>query len=169
MTAAWLLGASEALQFGSVLAWAVPVGGLAQLALVWMATRRAGYSFKLRRPRMTPELKRLAIIAAPAALAGGVVQINLLVGRQVASVYDGAVAWLSYADRLYQLPLGVVGIAIGIVLLPDLTRRLRAGDEAGGRDAFNRAAEISLALTIPAAIALILVPVPLTAVLFERG
>jgi len=141
----------------------------AQLALVWMATRRAGYSFKLRRPRMTPELKRLAIIAAPAALAGGVVQINLLVGRQVASVYDGAVAWLSYADRLYQLPLGVVGIAIGIVLLPDLTRRLRAGDEAGGRDAFNRAAEISLALTIPAAIALILVPVPLTAVLFERG
>ena len=61
---------------------------------------------RLRRPRLTPELKRLAIIAAPAALAGGVVQVNLLVGRQVASFFDGAVAWLNYADRLYQLPLG---------------------------------------------------------------
>ena len=57
-------------------------------------------------------------------LAGGVVQINLLVGRQVGSFFDGAVAWLSYADRLYQLPLGVVGVAIGVVLLPDLSRRL---------------------------------------------
>ena len=96
-------------------------------------------------------------------------QINLLVGRQVASFYDGAVAWLSYADRLYQLPLGVVGIAIGVVLLPDLSRRLRAGDEAGGRDAFNRASEVSLALTIPAAVALVAIPVPLVSVLFERG
>jgi len=98
-----------------------------------------------------------------------VVQINLLVGRQVASFFDGAVAWLSYADRLYQLPLGVVGIAIGIVLLPDLSRRLRAKDDVGGRDAFNRASEISLALTIPASVALMVIPMPLVSVLFERG
>jgi putative peptidoglycan lipid II flippase len=109
------------------------------------------------------------LIAAPAALAGGVLQINLLVGRQVASFFDGAVAWLNYADRLYQLPLGVVGIAIGVVLLPDLSRRLRAGDDAGGRDAFNRASELSLALTIPASVALMVIPVPLVSVLFERG
>ena len=64
-------------------------------------------------------------------LAGGVVQINLLVGRQVGSFFDGAVAWLSYADRLYQLPLGVVGIAIGVVLLPDLSRRLARRRRAG--------------------------------------
>ena len=76
----------------------------------------AGFHLRLRLPRMTPELKRLAIIAFPAALAGGVVQVNLLVGRQVASYFDGAIAWLNYADRLYQLPLGVVGIAIGVVL-----------------------------------------------------
>ena len=68
-----------------------------------------------RWPHMTPELKRLALIMGPALLAGGVVQINLIVGRQVASFTEGAVAWLSYADRLYQLPLGVVGIAIGVV------------------------------------------------------
>ncbi len=154
---------------GLLLAWAVPLAGIAQFALVWWAAKGAGYSLRLGLPQMTPELKRLAIIAAPAALAGGVVQINLLVGRQVASFFDGAVAWLSYADRLYQLPLGVVGIAIGVVLLPDLARRLGAGDDAGGQDAFNRAAEISLALTIPAAVALLVIPTPLVSVLFERG
>ncbi len=154
---------------GTALAYAVPLAGIAQLALVWWAAKRAGFPLTLKRPRMTPELKRLAIIAAPAALAGGVVQINLLVGRQVASFFDGAVAWLSYADRLYQLPLGVVGIAIGVVLLPDLSRRLSANDTDGGRDAFNRAVELSLALTIPAAVALLTIAVPLVSVLFERG
>ncbi|MBL4811030.1 MAG: lipid II flippase MurJ, partial [Rhodobacteraceae bacterium] len=94
---------------GVALALAVPIAGAAQLALVWFAARRAGFSFRIARPRLTPDIKRLAIIAAPAALAGGVVQVNLLVGRQVASFFDGAVAWLNFADRLYQLPLGVVG------------------------------------------------------------
>jgi putative peptidoglycan lipid II flippase len=102
-------------------------------------------------------------------LAGGVVQINLLVGRQVASFFDGAVAWLSYADRLYQLPLGVVGIAIGVVLLPDLSRRLRAEDTDGGRASFNRALEFAMALTLPAAVALVVIAGPLVSVLFERG
>ncbi|WP_108482850.1 murein biosynthesis integral membrane protein MurJ [Oceaniglobus ichthyenteri] len=154
---------------GITLAWAVPVGGIAQLALVWVAAARAGFRLTLRRPRMTPELKKLAIIAAPAALAGGVVQINLLVGRQVASFYDGAIAWLNYADRLYQLPLGVVGIAIGVVLLPELSRRLGAEDTAGGRHAFNRAAEMALTLTVPSAVAFVVIPLPVVATLFQRG
>ena len=158
-----------AFDIGMSLAWAVPIGGIAQMALVYVAARRAGFPMRLRLPKITPDLKRLAFIAAPAALSGGIMQINLLVGRQVASFFDSAVAWLNYADRLYQLPLGVVGIAIGVVLLPDLSRRLQSGDEAGGRDAFNRASELALALTIPAAIALITIPVPLVSVLFERG
>lgn len=154
---------------GTTLIWTVPFAGIAQMALVWVAAHRTGFTLTLRRPRMTPDLKRLAIIAAPAALAGGVIQINLLIGRQVASFFDRAIAWLNYADRLYQLPLGVVGIAIGIVLLPDLSRRLRAGDDVGGQDAFSRASELSLALTIPAAVALIVIPIPLVSTLFERG
>ncbi|TCO73878.1 murein biosynthesis integral membrane protein MurJ [Rhodovulum euryhalinum] len=166
---AMVLAGAAGWPVGDTLAWTVPIAGVAQLALVWWAASRAGFRLTLRRPKMTPELKRLAIIAAPAALAGGVVQVNLLIGRQVASFFDGAVAWLSYADRLYQLPLGVVGIAIGVVLLPDLSRRLRAEDTDGGRHAFNRAGEFALALTVPAAVALAVIPGPIVNVLFQRG
>lgn len=149
--------------------WSVPVSGLAQLALVWWGCAKAGMPILPRWPRLTPDMRRLTVIMVPALLAGGVVQINLMVGRQVGSFFDGAVAWLSYADRLYQLPLGVVGIAIGTVMLPDLSRRLKAADISGGRDAVNRATELTLALTIPAAVALMVIPVPIVAVLFQRG
>jgi putative peptidoglycan lipid II flippase len=159
------------LDIGTTLAVTVPLAGIAQLAAVWIAADRAGYRLIPRMPRLTPDLKKLAIIAVPAALAGGVVQINLLVGRQVASWEEtgGAIAWLYYADRLYQLPLGVVAIAIGIVLLPDLSRKLQAGDDAGGQDAFNRAGEVAMALTIPCCVALCTIPNILISVLFERG
>ncbi|RPE67275.1 putative peptidoglycan lipid II flippase [Pacificibacter maritimus] len=155
---------------GTALVWAVPVAGAAQLLIVWVAASKAGFSIRPRLPRMTPELKKLLILAGPAALAGGVVQINLLVGRQVASFSEaGALQYLNLADRLYQLPLGVVAIAIGVVLLPDLSRRLQAGDRAGARSAYNRAFEFALLLTIPAAVALIVMPEALIGVLFQRG
>lgn len=154
---------------GLTMAWAVPVGGAAQLAVVWFAVRRAGFAMRFRRPRLTPELKRLLIIAAPAVLAGGVMQINLIVGRQVASFTEGAVSWLYYADRLYQLPLGVVAIAVGVVLLPELSRRLQEGETERARDAFSRGMEFSLALTLPAAVALVVIAHPLISVLFQRG
>ena len=165
MTAAATIGGDVA----RMLVWMIPVAGVAQFALLWVAAKRAGFRITLRRPRITPEMKHLVRVAIPAALAGGVVQVNLLVGQQVASYFDKAVGWLYAADRLYQLPLGVVGIAIGIVLLPDLSRRLKAEDEEGSKQALSRAGEIALALTIPASFALVIVPVPLVSVLFERG
>lgn len=151
------------------LVWTVPVAGIAQLAIVWIAVERAGIRVRLRRPRWTPAMKALVVVALPAALSNGVMQVNLLVGQQVASRFENAVSWLYGADRLYQLPLGVVGIGIGIVLLPDLSRRLKAGDDLGGRHAFSRAAEMALVLTLPAAVALAVVPAPLVSVLYERG
>jgi len=151
------------------LIWTVPLAGLAQLAIVWVATERAGLRIRPKRPRLTPDMRLLIVTAVPAALAGGVMQINLLVGQWVASGFDRAVGWLYAADRLYQLPLGVVGIAVGIVLLPDLSRRLKAEDHEGSRNAFSRAGELSLALTIPCAVALVVIPLPLVSVLFERG
>ncbi|KAF0175477.1 MAG: virulence factor [Rhodobacteraceae bacterium] len=167
--AAMLLAVWAGWDMGLTLAWTVPVTGVAQLAFTWISAHRMGLRFTPGWPKMTPDLRRLALIATPAIFAGGVVQINLLVGRQVASYTEGAVSWLVYADRLYQLPLGVVGIAIGTVLLPDLSRRLRNGDEAGSRDSFNRGTEFALALTLPAAVALMVIALPLTSVLYQRG
>lgn len=165
-----VLAAKAGMDVARALVWGVPFAGAVQLAIVWWAAAKAGFALRIRLPRLTPELKQLFILAGPAALAGGVVQVNLLIGRQVASfAQDGALQYLNLADRLYQLPLGVVAIAIGVVLLPDLSRRLQAGDTLGARDAYNRAFEFALLLTIPAAVALMVVPTPLIEVLFQRG
>jgi putative peptidoglycan lipid II flippase len=154
---------------GRTLAWSVTVSGVLQLLVTWAAVRHLGYRLPFRWPVLTPDLKRLAVIAAPALLAGGVVQVNLIVGRQIASMTEGGVVWLYNADRIYQLPLGVVGIAIGIVLLPDLSRRLRAEDGEGSRASFNRGTEFALLLTVPAAVALMVIAWPIISVLFQRG
>jgi putative peptidoglycan lipid II flippase len=169
LSGAMIFAARSGMDVGKTLVWGVPFAGAAQLALVWYAAAKAGFGLRLRLPRLTPEMKKLAAIAAPAALAGGVVQVNLLVGRQVASFFEGSIQYLNLADRLYQLPLGVVAIAIGVVLLPDLSRRLRAGDEAGSRSGFNRAAEFAIFLTLPCAVALIVIPEPIITTLFQRG
>jgi putative peptidoglycan lipid II flippase len=169
MIAGMLLANRFGWDMGRTLAWSVTLSGILQLVVTWAAVRHLGYRLRFRWPVLTPELRRLAIIATPAVLAGGVVQINLIVGRQVASLTDGAVVWLYNADRIYQLPLGVVGIAIGIVLLPDLSRRLRAGDGEGSRASFNRGAEFALLLTLPATVALMVIAWPIISVLFLRG
>lgn len=169
LVAAMALAYLQGYDIGRALTWGVPVAGVVQLGIVWVAAKRAGIVLVPQIPRLTPDMKKLALIALPAMLAGGVVQINLVVGRQVASQFEGAIQWLAVADRLYQLPLGVVGIAIGVVLLPDLSRKLSAGDSDGGRNAFNRATEFALALTLPATVGLLLVPGPVVSVLFERG
>ncbi|MEX0318822.1 MAG: murein biosynthesis integral membrane protein MurJ [Ruegeria sp.] len=161
-----------ALLGGEVIDWlirVIPAAGVAQLALVWFAAERAGIRIRPGLPRLTPEMRHMVRIAVPAALAMGVTQINLVVGQLVASKTEKAVSWLFAADRLYQLPLGVVGIAVGIVLLPDLSRRLRAGDDSGARDAFSRAGEFSLLLTIPSTVAFLVMPLALVSVLFQRG
>ncbi|WEF22927.1 murein biosynthesis integral membrane protein MurJ [Paracoccus sp. S3-43] len=165
MAVAWWRG----WDVGLTLAWATPLTGIAQLALVWWDAHRTGWSFTPRRPRLTPDMRRLLAVALPAAFAGGVVQINLLVGRQVASHFEGAISWLSYSDRLYQLPLGVVGAAVAVVLLPELSRRLRAGDHAGGQSAYSRATEFGLFLTLPAGFAIAVIAEPMVSTLFERG
>lgn len=169
LIAAMLLADLNGWNMGAAMAWSTPVSGIAQFLTVWWAAKRMGFPLRLRWPRLSPEMKRLLAIATPAVMAGGVVQLNLIVGQQVGSFFDGAVAWLTYADRLYQLPLGVVGIAIGIVLLPDISRRLKAGDIGGGRHAYNRATEFALFLTVPAAVALTVAAYPVISVLFKRG
>ncbi len=167
--AAMALAAILGWDMGRTLAWTVPITGIAQLAFTWRAAARVGFVPRFRIPHMTPDLKRLLLTAGPAMLAGGVVQINLLVSRQVASGTEGAISWLVYADHLYQLPLGVVAIAVGTVLLPELSRRLSAGDAAGGQDAFNRGTEFALVLTLPSAMGLMVLSHPIIEVIYQRG
>ncbi len=165
----WFNGEVGTVRAGVLLSVAVTLGGILQLAFLFYACRRAGIKLRLVRPRWTDGVKRLTKLALPSVLAGGVTQINIVVGTIIASLQAGAVSWLYYADRLYQLPLGIVGIAISVVLLPDLARALRAGKQAEVDHAQNRSIEFAAALTLPAAIALIVIPYPIIAVLFERG
>ena len=145
------------------------VAGLLQLALLMDGLRRAGFRLGLRRPRMTDGMRRLLALGVPGIISGGVTQINIMIGTVIASLQPGAVSQLYYADRLYELPLAIVGIAIGVVLLPEVSRHLRAGNEAAVKDSQNRSLEMAMLLTVPAAVALAVIPAPIIRVLFERG
>jgi putative peptidoglycan lipid II flippase len=164
-----LMGFAGQTAAGYVLAVGVMVAGLAQLAMCWIALRRAGMRLQWTRPRWTGDMKRLVALGVPGLVSGGITQINIMVGTIIASLQAGAVSWLYYADRLYQLPLGIVGVAVGVVLLPDIARRLREGDEAAVMDSQNRSLEFALMLTLPAAVALAVAAHPIISVLFERG
>ncbi|PHR63206.1 MAG: murein biosynthesis integral membrane protein MurJ [Robiginitomaculum sp.] len=143
-------------------------GGL-QAAVVLAALRRSGIRLRLRRPRLNPDMKKLLRLGIPGAIAAGVVQINLVISQAIASMQDGAIAWLNYADRLYQLPLGVVGVAMGVALLPSLSRVVRSGDVQGALDAQNEALILAAAFTLPASIALYLLPDFFVEGLYMRG
>ena len=160
---------ADALTVGHMLAWGVLAAGIVQLAIVWLAVRHAGASIGFRWPRFTPNVKRLLWLALPAAITGGITQINQLIGTAIASGQDAAVSSLAYADRVYQLPLGVVGIAVAIVLLPELARALKAGNMVEAANLQNRSVEFTLFLTLPAAAALLVMSEPIVRVLYERG
>ena len=169
-TLAWL-GISGAPQniIALGLSAAITVSGLVQMGLVIWGCRRAGIRIGLRRPRLTPGVKRLFILGVPGLLSAGITQINLLVSHSIATLRESAASWLTYADRLYQLPLGMIGIAMGVALLPSLARALRSGNEAEAKDQLNRAIEIAMFFTLPAAFALAMIPEFLISGLYERG
>jgi putative peptidoglycan lipid II flippase len=166
---AWYSQTGNSAATGRIFAWGVTISGVAQYALLAIACRRAGMPLVPKWPKMTPAVKTVLKLSLPGIISGGVMQINLLVATVIATGIDRAVAYLYYADRIYQLPLGVIGVAIGVVLLPDLSRKLRAGNEAAALDSMNRGLEISLFLTVPAAIALMAIPTAILHTVFEHG
>jgi putative peptidoglycan lipid II flippase len=152
------------------LCWGVTAAGVAQFLWLAVSCARAGMALRLPWPRLTPEMRRLVGLMLPGAFGAGVTQINLLVSTNVASLLPpGSISYLQYADRLNQLPLAVVGTAVGTAILPLLSRQIRGGDEAGASETQNRGLELSLFLTVPAAAALAVLAQPILAVLFERG
>jgi putative peptidoglycan lipid II flippase len=148
---------------------AVTASGILQAVWVWLGARRAGAGGRLTAPRVTPGVKRLVALAIPGAIAGGALQINVLVSQALASFERGAITYLNVADRLYQLPLGLIGIAVGVAMLPRLSRLVQDGDGPGARSALDEAVALSMAFTLPAAAAILAIPYFLIDGLYVRG
>ena len=154
---------------GLAVSAAITLSGAVQMAMVIWGCRKAGVKMGFCRPRLTPGVKRLVTLGVPGIISAGITQINLLVSHAIALNQTSAASWLTYADRLYQLPLGMIGIAMGVALLPTLSRSIRAGKDGEARMSLNRGIEISLFLTLPAAVALYIIPDFLIAGIYQRG
>ena len=151
------------------LAISVFVAGIAQwLWLIWFC-RRQKLLPKLIRPRFSPELKRLLKLMVPGALGAGVVQINLFVDVIIASQFASGVSYLYYADRINGLPIAVIGVAVGTALLPMLSRKIREGKKEEAQHTHNRAIELAMFLTLPAAVGLFVMAEPVIRVMYLRG
>ncbi|HVL72749.1 MAG TPA: murein biosynthesis integral membrane protein MurJ [Beijerinckiaceae bacterium] len=155
---------------GHAAAWGVAVAGVLEFLLLWADARRAGLAPKLERPRLDPDMRAFFVTLGPAVVGSAGVQIAMFADTILASFLPtGAVSSLYYADRIYQLPVGVIGIAAGTVLLPEMSRRIAAGDVAGAHGAQNRAVGLTLALAAPFAVAFLTIPDLIMAALFGRG
>jgi putative peptidoglycan lipid II flippase len=163
------LGLRDDATAGLIQAVAVTVAGVLQLAHLAWGAHRIGFSLRLRWPRMTKDVRLLITRGIPGVIAGGVTQINIMLGTVIASLEPGAVSQLYYADRLYELPLAMVGIALGVVLLPEISRHLAMGNAPAAMESQNRSAELAMLLTVPAAVALMLIPGPIVGLFFEHG
>jgi putative peptidoglycan lipid II flippase len=151
------------------LAFFVSVAGALHLLLVFWALGWKSPGIPRFRLGWSPPMKRLIMLGVPALLASATSQFVLLVATQIASVQPGAVSWLYYADRVFQLPLGFVAVAMGVVLLPEIAAREAEHDDAGRRRTVDSALALGLLLAVPAATALVVLAEPIVAVLFERG
>ncbi len=155
---------------GETLAWAVTISGVVQAVWLAWSCRNAAAVIPLVLPRLSEASKRLFKRVGPGAIGAGAAQINLLLSTILASTLPtGAISFLFYADRLNQLPLGIVGIAVATTLLPLLSRHIEAGNEKNVQHYMSRAIEFCLLLGLPAAIGLALLSEPIIQTLFERG
>ncbi len=148
----------------------VSLAGVLQFAWMTWRVRAAGLPIRWVRPRLTPQVKTLLRRILPVVFGASLYQLNLLVDKIIATlVAVGAVSWLYFADRVNQLPLGVIGVGIGVALLPMLSRAIQGGRDEEAANSQNRAIEISLTLTLPAAAGILVLAGPIAAVLYERG
>jgi putative peptidoglycan lipid II flippase len=154
-----------------VQAISVTVGGALQLAWLWWACRQAGVSLRLRRPRIDDDVRRMLKLIVPAATGAGAAQINLAISTALAGhlLAAGSISAIYYADRLNQLPLGLIGIGLGTILLPVVSRLLSEGREGEAMEMQNRGLELALFLTLPATAAFVFAAEPIVRGLFQHG
>ncbi len=154
--------------YAYALSWGVFLAGILQFLWLFIFTMKSGF---LLYPKLgiTPEIKKFFRKLAPGIIGANVMQINLLIDSIFASMILGGVSYLYYADRINQLPLAMIGIAIGIALLPALSRKIKSGENAAAIKLQNMALEAGLILVIPATLALTILAHPIISSLFERG
>ncbi|WP_376988533.1 murein biosynthesis integral membrane protein MurJ [Bosea sp. R86505] len=151
-------------------AWGMAAAGVLEWLLLAFAARRAGVAAALTRPRLDADVKSFFKAFGPAVIGSAGVQIALFADTIIASLLPaGAYAALYYAERLYQLPIGVIAIGVGTVLLPTMSRLLAAGDEAASDRAQNRAIALTVVAAAPFAAAFLAIPELIVSALFERG
>jgi putative peptidoglycan lipid II flippase len=154
----------------TALAWSVVLGGIIQLALVWWSARKADVSLRLRRPRMTPGVKQFFLVVFPALISAGVYQISVLIDTQFLShLPEGALSHFNYADRLNQLPLGIVGTALGTAILPSISKFIGQDQPDEANKVQNQALDLAMLLTLPAAIALAVIGIPIVSLVYRHG
>jgi len=155
---------------GYAAAWGVLIAGVAQVLLVGIDAERNGFGLRLRLPRLDAPTRKFLKALGPAIIGAGGVQLALFADTLIGSMLQpGALSALYYADRINQLPIGVVGIAVGTVLLPEMSRRLAAGDEKGAASAQARGIQLAMLLTIPCVAGAIAIPDLIMRALFARG
>jgi putative peptidoglycan lipid II flippase len=155
---------------GHAAAWGVLAAGVLQALFVAADAERSGFGIRFRLPQLDERTKRFLKALGPAVIGAGGVQLALFADTIIATFLPaGALSALYYADRIHQLPIGVVGIAVGIVLLPEMSRRLAANDAAGAASAQGRAIELTLLISIPFAAGALAIPELVMRALFMRG
>jgi putative peptidoglycan lipid II flippase len=155
---------------GHAAAWGVLIAGVAQALFVGIDAEANGYGIRFRMPKLDEPTRKFLKALGPAIIGAGGVQLALFADTVIATFLPtGALSALYYADRINQLPIGVVGIAVGTVLLPEMSRRLAAGDEKGAASAQARGIQLALLLTIPCAVGAMVIPDLIMRALFARG
>jgi putative peptidoglycan lipid II flippase len=168
-TLAAVLPATSPVAAAVAASWGVLAAGVSQAALLWWGVRKSGAKVDVRLPRLTPQIRALIALAIPGAIAASAGQINIFVSGILVSQVNGARTWLAMCDRLYLLPQGLVGVAVGVALLPRLSRAVHLGDTHAANTALDEAITFSMAFTLPAAAALITIPFFLIDALYTRG
>ena len=151
------------------LSYAVFIAGVVQLAWLVFICLRLEMMPAIYSPRLTTQVKTMLLLMAPAALGSGVQQLNLLIDVIIASHIPGAVSYLYYADRITELPIGMIGVAVGTVLLPMLSKQIRSGNLDEARSSMNRALELVLLFGLPCTAALCVIAEPIIRVLYQHG
>lgn len=153
-----LIVARDAQQAAEWAAAAVTVSGLLQCALLWWGAKRLGVNLRIMLPALSKGVRRMLGIAVPGAIAGGALQVSSLVTQALSGSDEGARSVLYNSDRLYQLPLGLIGVAVGLALVPRLSRHFAEDDHAGAARTMDDGVGLSMAFTLPAAVALLVMP-----------